>query len=115
MAKLQFAFWDGVGGYAEQDANMADVYDEHIRMAQRLEELGWHSYFVIEHQNSPVGRITAPTVFLTAVAGATSTLRIGAMMWPAALLPPTAFGTGGGHARSSISRPGGVRDGHRRS
>jgi len=60
---------------------MADVYDEHIRMAQRLEELGWHSYFVIEHQNSPVGRITAPTVFLTAVAGATSTLRIGAMMW----------------------------------
>ena len=39
MAKLQFAFWDGVGGYAEQDANMADVYDEHIRMAQRLEEL----------------------------------------------------------------------------
>src|SRR6266508_3660508 len=81
MAKLQFALWDGVGGYAEQDANMADVYDEHIRMAQRLEELGWHSYFVIEHQNSPVGRITAPTVFLTAVAGATSTLRIGAMMW----------------------------------
>ena len=42
--------------------------DEHIRMAQRLEELGWHSYFVIEHQNSPVGRITPATVFLTAVA-----------------------------------------------
>jgi alkanesulfonate monooxygenase SsuD/methylene tetrahydromethanopterin reductase-like flavin-dependent oxidoreductase (luciferase family) len=81
MAQLQFAFWDGVGGYADKDANMADVYDEHIRMAQRLEELGWHSYFVIEHQNSPVGRITAPTVFLTAVARATNTLRIGAMMW----------------------------------
>ena len=60
---------------------MADVYDEHIRLAQRLEELGWHSYFVIEHQNSPVGRITAPTVFLTAVARATSRLRFGAMMW----------------------------------
>ena len=81
MAQLQFAFWDGVGGYAEQDENMADVYDEHIRLAQRLEELGWHSYFVIEHQNSPVGRITAPTVFLTAVARATSQLRLGAMMW----------------------------------
>jgi alkanesulfonate monooxygenase SsuD/methylene tetrahydromethanopterin reductase-like flavin-dependent oxidoreductase (luciferase family) len=81
MAQLQFAFWDGVGGYAEQHENMADVYDEHIRLAQRLEALGWHSYFVIEHQNSPVGRITAPTVFLTAVARATSTLRLGAMMW----------------------------------
>ena len=41
---------------------MADVYDEHIRLAQRLEELGWHSYCVIEHQNSPVGRITAVPV-----------------------------------------------------
>ena len=27
MAQLQFAFWDGVGGYAEQDATMADVYE----------------------------------------------------------------------------------------
>ena len=63
MAQLQFALWDGVGGYAEQDENMADVYDEHIRLAQRLEALVWHSYFVIEHQNSPVGRITAPRSF----------------------------------------------------
>ena len=50
-------------------------------LAQELDEAGWHSYFVIEHQNSPVGRITAPTVFLTAVARATKRLRIGAMMW----------------------------------
>ena len=46
MAQLQFAFWDGVGGYAEQDTQMADVYDEHIRLAQRLEASGWHSYCV---------------------------------------------------------------------
>ncbi len=64
MAQLQFAFWDGIGGYAAQDEDMADVYDEHIRLAQRLEELGWHLYFVIEHQNSPVGRITANGAFL---------------------------------------------------
>ncbi len=81
MAQLDFALWDAVGGYSASDAVMADVYDEHIRLAQRIEELGWHSYFVIEHQNSPVGRITAPSVYLTAVARATSTLRIGAMMW----------------------------------
>src|SRR5438105_577894 len=81
MAQLRFAFWDGVGGYAEQDETMAEVYDDHVRLAHRIEELGWHSYFVIEHQNSPVGRISAPSVYLTAVARATSTLRIGAMMW----------------------------------
>jgi alkanesulfonate monooxygenase SsuD/methylene tetrahydromethanopterin reductase-like flavin-dependent oxidoreductase (luciferase family) len=81
MAEIDFALWDAVGGYSSQNEVMADVYDEHIELAQELEAAGWHSYFVIEHQNSPIGRITAPTVFLTAVARATSRLRIGAMMW----------------------------------
>ena len=80
MTKLDFALWDAVS-YADDGAEMADVYDEHIRLAQRAEELGWHSYFTIEHQNSPVGRITAPTVYLTAIARATSRLRLGAMIW----------------------------------
>ncbi len=81
MARLDFAMWDAVGGYSEQAVPMADIYEEHIRLAREIEELGYHSYFVIEHQNSPIGRITAPTVYLTAVARATSRLRIGAMMW----------------------------------
>ena len=81
MTQLAFAFWDAVGGYSEKNEEMAEVYEEHIRLAQRIEELGWQSYFVIEHQNSPVGRITAPSVYLTAIARATSRLRFGAMMW----------------------------------
>ncbi len=81
MSKIDFAFWDAVGGYAEGREAMADIYDTHVRLARELDEAGWHSYFVIEHQNSPVGRITAPTVYLTAVARATQRLRIGAMMW----------------------------------
>src|SRR5436190_9163625 len=67
---------------------MADVYERHIRLAQRAEELGWHSYFIIEHQNSPAGRASAPTVYLTAVARATSKLRIGAMIWQLPLHHP---------------------------
>jgi alkanesulfonate monooxygenase SsuD/methylene tetrahydromethanopterin reductase-like flavin-dependent oxidoreductase (luciferase family) len=81
MEKLEFAFWDAVSPRSDDGETMADVYDAHIQLAQRLEELGWDHYFVIEHQNSPVGRITAPTVYLTAVARATSTIRIGTMMW----------------------------------
>ncbi|MEK7216874.1 MAG: LLM class flavin-dependent oxidoreductase [Chloroflexota bacterium] len=81
MARLEFALWDAVGGYSQKEEVMADVYAQHIRLAQEIEQAGWHSYFVIEHQNSPVGRITAPSVYLTAVARATSVLRIGAMMW----------------------------------
>lgn len=83
MTQMDFAFWSAVGGYADTQGPMADIYDTHIRQAVRLEELGWHSYYTIEHQNSAmIGRITAPTVFLTAVAAATSTLRLGAMVWP---------------------------------
>jgi alkanesulfonate monooxygenase SsuD/methylene tetrahydromethanopterin reductase-like flavin-dependent oxidoreductase (luciferase family) len=81
MARLDFAIWDSVNSTPKEGQTMADVYADHIRYAQMAEELGWHSYFVIEHQNSPVGRITAPTVYLTAVACATSRLRLGAMMW----------------------------------
>jgi alkanesulfonate monooxygenase SsuD/methylene tetrahydromethanopterin reductase-like flavin-dependent oxidoreductase (luciferase family) len=81
MARLDFALWDAVGGYSEQSVLMADIYEDHLRLAREIDELGYHSYFVIEHQNSPIGRITAPTVYLTAVARATARLRVGAMMW----------------------------------
>jgi alkanesulfonate monooxygenase SsuD/methylene tetrahydromethanopterin reductase-like flavin-dependent oxidoreductase (luciferase family) len=84
MTHLDFAFWDsfGTGGGAP-----ADTFDEHIRLAQRIEELGWQSYFVIEHQNAPMGT-TTPSVYLTAVARATSRLRFGAMMWQLPLYHP---------------------------
>lgn len=78
MTKLDFAFWDSMG-YAGDNQGVADIYDEHIRIAARAEALGWGSYFVIEHQNA--GRISAPSVYLTAVARATSQLRFGAMIW----------------------------------
>jgi alkanesulfonate monooxygenase SsuD/methylene tetrahydromethanopterin reductase-like flavin-dependent oxidoreductase (luciferase family) len=78
MPRLDFAFWDAVTP-TEADGSVAELYEDHIRQAQRIEELGWHSYFVIEHQN--VGNVTSPSVYLTAVARATSRLRIGAMIW----------------------------------
>jgi hypothetical protein len=43
MGRLQFALWDGVGGYTAPGECDADIYDEHIRLAERIEELGWHS------------------------------------------------------------------------
>jgi alkanesulfonate monooxygenase SsuD/methylene tetrahydromethanopterin reductase-like flavin-dependent oxidoreductase (luciferase family) len=85
MPELQFAFWDTFG--VADAANPADVYDERLCLTQRLEELGWHSYFVIEHQNAPMGT-SAPSVYLTAVARATSRLRFGAMMFQLPLYNP---------------------------
>src|SRR5438094_8172158 len=79
MPTLDFAFWDAIP-HRTTGVEIADEYDAHIRLAQRIEALGWHSYFVIEHQNAPQGT-SAPSVFLTAVARETSRLRLGAMMW----------------------------------
>jgi alkanesulfonate monooxygenase SsuD/methylene tetrahydromethanopterin reductase-like flavin-dependent oxidoreductase (luciferase family) len=79
MVTLDFAFWDALP-HTSTGTAIADEFDRHIRIAQRIEELGWHSYFVIEHQNAPQG-VSAPSVYLTAVARETSRLRLGAMMW----------------------------------
>jgi alkanesulfonate monooxygenase SsuD/methylene tetrahydromethanopterin reductase-like flavin-dependent oxidoreductase (luciferase family) len=82
VAKLEFAIWDGFGAHEMATSPVAaDVYEKHIREAQLAEQLGYQSYYVIEHQNSHVGQITAPSVYLCAVAQHTSRLRIGAMIY----------------------------------
>ena len=55
MGKLEFAIWDAVGAHELATSPVAaDVYEEHIREAQLAEELGYGSYYTIEHQNSHV-------------------------------------------------------------
>jgi len=81
VSKLDFAFWDAVPEGPAEGQTMADVYENHINLAKRLEDYGWHSYFTIEHQNRPGANITSPSVYLTAIARATSRIRIGTMMW----------------------------------
>ena len=84
MATLAFGGWSALkqlvieqqyGGVA------ADAYEEEIRLARLMDELGYQYYWIIEHQASYVGAITSPTVFLTAVARETKQIRIGAMIW----------------------------------
>ena len=56
----------------ESHSVAADVYDEHIRGAQEAEQMGYRYYFSIEHQTSDVSFLSAPSVYLTALARATS-------------------------------------------
>ena len=80
MADLKFALWDSFPeSEVDQGSSIADVYDRHIGLARLAEEVGYHSYFVIEHQNREL--ISSPSVYLSAVAQQTNTLRIGAMIW----------------------------------
>jgi alkanesulfonate monooxygenase SsuD/methylene tetrahydromethanopterin reductase-like flavin-dependent oxidoreductase (luciferase family) len=82
MGQLEFGVWDGFAAHEMALSPVAaDVYEQHLQEAQLAEELGYHYYFTIEHQNSHVGQITAPSVYLCAVAQRTSRLRIGAMIY----------------------------------
>lgn len=81
MAQLEFAIWDGFYERHMATAPTADLLEQHLREAALADELGYHSYFVIEHQNSYISHITSPSVYLAAVAQRTERLRVGAMLY----------------------------------
>jgi alkanesulfonate monooxygenase SsuD/methylene tetrahydromethanopterin reductase-like flavin-dependent oxidoreductase (luciferase family) len=82
MGKLEFGTYDNFAVYEVQTSPVAaDVYEQHIQEVQPTEELGYSQYFIIEHQNSDVGQITAPSVYLGAVAQRTSRIRFGTMIY----------------------------------
>lgn len=80
MVKLEFGIFDGFGE-SEMAGAPADVYEDHIRRAQEAERLGYRYYFFIEHQNAPFAYISAPSVYLAALARETSELRFGPMVY----------------------------------
>jgi alkanesulfonate monooxygenase SsuD/methylene tetrahydromethanopterin reductase-like flavin-dependent oxidoreductase (luciferase family) len=83
-SKLEIGAWGSVK-HLDIDENYggeaAGAYEEHIRQARLMDELGYQYYWIIEHQASYVGAITSPTVFLTAIARATERIHVGAMIW----------------------------------
>lgn len=80
MAEIQFGLFDGFGE-SEMAQPPADVYDQHIERAQLAEGIGYQYYFFIEHQNAPFAYISAPSVYLAALARETTTLRFGPMVY----------------------------------
>ena len=82
MGKLEFGLFDPLHGQEFAVDSPAAVYDEHIRHVQQAEQLGYRYYFIIEHQTATVSHMTAPTVYLAAVAEHTSSIRFGPMIFP---------------------------------
>ena len=81
MGKPEFGTYDNFAVYEMATAPVAaDVYEQHLCEVQRAEDLGYKYYFIIEHQNSHVGQLTAPTVYLSAVAQRTHSMRFGVMI-----------------------------------
>jgi alkanesulfonate monooxygenase SsuD/methylene tetrahydromethanopterin reductase-like flavin-dependent oxidoreductase (luciferase family) len=79
---MDFGIWDQYRITELQRHSLAaDLYDEHIRLVQIAEVVGFDHYYIIEHQSSYIGTIGSPSVLLTAIARETSKIRLGAMIW----------------------------------
>lgn len=82
MGRLDLGLYDVFTPAAmEECALVADVYDAHIRTVQEAEQLGYKYYFSIEHQTSPISYLSAPNIYLTALARHTSAIRFGVMIY----------------------------------
>lgn len=60
------------------------LYDDHLHLAARADELGFAVYQMSEHHNTPLGLAPSPSVFLAAVARETTRIRLGPLVY---LLP----------------------------
>jgi alkanesulfonate monooxygenase SsuD/methylene tetrahydromethanopterin reductase-like flavin-dependent oxidoreductase (luciferase family) len=77
---LEFGIFDAFPKESEQET-AAELYDRHIERAQLAERVGFGYYFFIEHQNAPFADITAPNVYLAALARETTRLRFGPLVY----------------------------------
>jgi alkanesulfonate monooxygenase SsuD/methylene tetrahydromethanopterin reductase-like flavin-dependent oxidoreductase (luciferase family) len=82
MRELEFGVFDPTAIPDDEDHGVtAAAYEAHIADAQLAERVGYRYFFFIEHQNAGFPCISAPTVYLTALARATERIRIGAMIF----------------------------------
>ena len=89
MAQLEFGHYDTFGQFDMMASDVpVDVYDAHIADAQEAEKFGCKYYHIIEHQSSPLGRLTAPNVYLNSVAERTEEIRVGTMIYQLPLHHP---------------------------
>jgi alkanesulfonate monooxygenase SsuD/methylene tetrahydromethanopterin reductase-like flavin-dependent oxidoreductase (luciferase family) len=66
----------------------AELYEEHLADARLADRLGYEYFFFIEHQNAGFPCVSAPTVYLSALALATRRIRVGAMVFQMPLHNP---------------------------
>src|SRR6185437_2281397 len=66
----------------------ADQYAMRLDLLEAADRLGFYSYHVAEHHGTPLGLAPSPNVYLSAVAQRTKRLKLGPMVYVAALYHP---------------------------
>ena len=67
---------------------MQEFFENRLKLAQVYENIGIHAYHMAEHHATPLGMSPSPSVFISALAQRTKTLRFGPLVYTLALYHP---------------------------
>ncbi|HEY3061423.1 MAG TPA: LLM class flavin-dependent oxidoreductase [Chloroflexota bacterium] len=81
MSDVAFGIFDHID---KQSQSLGATYADRLRVLARADQAGFYSYHLAEHHATPLCMAASPSVFLSAVAQRTSTLRFGPLVY---LLP----------------------------
>ena len=79
----------GIFDYIDwRDEPLARIFDDRFALLRAAEEYGFYGYHVTEHHSTPLGMSPSPSVYLSALAQRTKTLRFGPLVYTLALYHP---------------------------
>jgi len=82
---MQFGLFDWV---ERQDCVPSETYRGRIDLARLADDAGFAGYHVAEHHGTPLSLVPSPSVLLAAIAGATTRLRLGPLVYTLPLYDP---------------------------
>src|SRR6266508_4603214 len=82
---MEFGIFDHLD---RNDLPLNEFYEARLKLIEAYERAGFYAYHVAEHHSSPIGMAPSPSVFLSAIAQRTKTLRFGPMVYALPLHHP---------------------------
>jgi alkanesulfonate monooxygenase SsuD/methylene tetrahydromethanopterin reductase-like flavin-dependent oxidoreductase (luciferase family) len=82
---MEFGIFDHLD---RNDLPLRDFYEARLKLIEAYERAGFYAYHVAEHHSTPIGMAPSPSVFLSAIAQRTKTLRFGPMVYALPLHHP---------------------------
>jgi alkanesulfonate monooxygenase SsuD/methylene tetrahydromethanopterin reductase-like flavin-dependent oxidoreductase (luciferase family) len=82
---MQFGVFDHLD---RNDLPLKDFYEARLKLIEAYEQAGFYAYHVAEHHSTPIGMAPSPSVFLSAIAQRTKTIRFGPLVYALPLHHP---------------------------
>ena len=82
---MEFGIFDHLD---RNDLPLNEFYEARLKLIEAYEGAGFYAYHVAEHHSTPIGMAPSPSVFLSAIAQRTKTLRFGPMVYALPLHHP---------------------------